>query len=74
MDTGAIPLTRKHVLFYKKFFCDQAVLCNIHVWFKRASTHENISDLPSREEYALLERLRAVWVPPMVAKVHNYSR
>ena len=26
----------------------------MHIWFERVSTDDNISDLPSREEYKLL--------------------
>ena len=49
----------------------QAVLCGMHIWFERVSTDDNISDLPSREEYKLLEDLGAIWVPPMIAKLYT---
>ena len=34
------------------------------IWIGRVPTHENIADLPSREEYDLLQSMGASWVSP----------
>lgn len=40
-----------------------------NVCMDRVPTDDNVSDLPSREEYDLLQGLGAVWRPPVVAQV-----
>jgi len=42
-----------------------------HIWIVRVPSANNISDLPSREEYALLCRMDAVWRPPVVATLYG---
>ena len=42
----------------------------MHLWIERVPTSENIADLPSREEYGLMEAIGAQWVPPMLATVY----
>ena len=39
----------------------------IHIWVDRVPSKLNISDLPSREEYRLLERLGASRAAPKIA-------
>ena len=43
-------------------------LCQIkaHIWVDRVPTKENISDLPSREEYSLVRKLGASYVEPVM--------
>ena len=36
----------------------------VHMWFERVPTDYNIADSPSRQKYAILERLRAEKVEP----------
>ena len=48
----------------------------IHIWVDRVPSKLNISDLPSREEYRLLERLGATRVAPKIAPAflhHNFA-
>ena len=40
-----------------------------HLWIERVSSEDNISDLPSRTEYALMESLGAKWRKPMLSHV-----
>ena len=47
-------------------FCEAAAY-GMHLWFERVASDDNLSDLPSREEYGLVERLGAVWRAPKVA-------
>ena len=46
-----------------------AVLNKIHLWIERVASDDNISDLPSRERYRLLESMGATWRPPMLARL-----
>ena len=39
-----------------------------HGWLERVPTDDNISDLPSRTEYRLLEELGAQWRPAALAQ------
>ena len=48
---------------------DQAALHRARMWIERVATDDNISDLPSREEYAPLKKLGAQWRPPMLAEL-----
>ena len=43
---------------------------SIHIWIERVASKDNISDLPSREEYRLLEELGGVWRPPQIATLY----
>ena len=45
-----------------------AALNKIRVWIVRVPSDDNISDLPSRFEYGMLEELGAVWRAPGIAK------
>ena len=36
------------------------------LWIERVPTDDNIADLPSREDYDLLERIGAQWLPPVI--------
>jgi len=45
-----------------------ALLKHCHIWIERVASDDNISDLPSRERYELLEELGAEWRPPLLAK------
>jgi hypothetical protein len=36
------------------------------IWIERVPTDDNISDLPSRESYALLRQMGAQWVQPVL--------
>ena len=45
----------------------QALRLKIALQVDRVPTQFNVADLPSREEYALLEQIGAVWVPPLLA-------
>ena len=42
------------------------------MWIERVPSEDNISDLPSREDYALLLEMDppAVWRAPVVAKLY----
>ena len=46
-----------------------ALLNKTFLWIERVSTKDNISDLPSREEYALLEEIGAVWRAPLIPEL-----
>jgi len=39
----------------------QALLNNTQVWIERVCSEDNLSDLPSREEFELLRELGATW-------------
>ena len=39
------------------------------LWIERVPTDDNLADLPSREEYALLEEMHAQWREPVVAQL-----
>ena len=41
----------------------------MHLWVERVASEDNISDLPSREEYTLLRDIAAEWISPKVAQV-----
>ena len=47
----------------------QAFLNQTHVWIERVASDDNLSDLPSRTEYKLLQDLGAVWRAPLIAKL-----
>ena len=47
----------------------QAVQNHTYMWIERVSSENNISDLPSREKYELLEELGAVWRAPVVTEL-----
>ena len=38
-----------------------------YLWIERVTSSENLSDLPSREDYRLLDELNFSWRAPMVA-------
>ena len=38
----------------------------VGLWVDRVGTHDNISELPSREQYGLLAHLGAQWVQPQL--------
>ena len=45
---------------------------NTHMWIERVCSEDNISDLPSREEYELvMGGLEAEWRPPVVASLYG---
>ena len=47
-----------------------AVQIGAHLWIERVSSADNISDLPSRAEYALLyEEFNAHWREPVIGKI-----
>ena len=46
-----------------------AAVNKIRVWVERVPTDDNISDLPSRFEYDMLNELGAVWRAPGIAKL-----
>jgi len=43
-----------------------------YLWIERVPSAENLSDLPSREDYRLLEELNFTWRPPVVA-THGFD-
>ena len=45
-----------------------AVLHNMYLFVKRVPTDDNIADLPSRLDFALLEAIGAVSVRPVLAE------
>jgi len=47
----------------------QALMQHMHLWIERVSSEDNISDLPSREQYDLMYCLGAQWRSPTVAKL-----
>ena len=49
----------------------QAFLNQTHVWIERVASDDNLSDLPSRTEYKLLQELGAVWRPLLIARLFN---
>ena len=48
------------------FVVSRRIFCQASLWVERVPTEANISDLPSREEFALLESLGAVYTRPEV--------
>ena len=68
MDTGL--LLRRRVLEGEGAvsMC-QALLNKTRVWIERVASDDNISDLPSREEYELLADLGARWRCPVIAQI-----
>ena len=41
------------------------------LWIERVLTDDNVSDLPSRESYALMNEMKAVWVAPKLDKAFH---
>ena len=48
----------------------QALIQRFQLWVYRVPTDDNLSDLPSRGEYAILSELGAVWHEPSMASLH----
>ena len=46
-----------------------ALTYGMNLWLDRVPSDDNLSDLPSREEYALLEEIGAVWRPPLIPEL-----
>ena len=46
----------------------QALENRTWLWIERVPSDDNVADLPSREEYQLLQDLSAAWRAPLVAK------
>ena len=49
--------------------CAQAAQIGCHVWLKRVKSKDNISDLPSREDYKLMREIGATWRAPVIASL-----
>ena len=49
-------------------------MLKIHFWVHRVPSDENISDLPSREYYQLMEDIDAEWLEPTVAGLFMASK
>ena len=47
----------------------QALVGKMRLWIERVASDDNLADLPSREEYALLEDMGARWREPVVAQM-----
>ena len=47
----------------------KAAQLGAHLYIERVPTKDNVSDLPSRQEYRLLERLKAKFVTPQLDKM-----
>lgn len=45
----------------------QAWMLKLHFWVLRVPSEDNISDLPSREYYQLMDDIGAEWLAPTVA-------
>jgi hypothetical protein len=43
---------------------------SIYIWIERVASKDDISDLPWREEYALVYEMGGVWRPPQVATLY----
>ena len=43
---------------------------HIHLWIERVPSKDNISDSPSRFEYALLNELGAIWRKPVLVELY----
>ena len=48
-----------------------AVANGSHIWMERVASTENISDPPSREDYALMKAIGASWIEPKMAKFYR---
>ena len=48
----------------------QALVQRFELWVYRVPTDDNLSDLPSRGEYALLHEMGAVWQEPCIAQMY----
>ena len=48
----------------------QALVQRFELWVYRVPTDDNLSDLPSRGEYALLDEMGAVWQEPCIAQMY----
>ena len=46
-----------------------ALLNRSFLWIERVSSKDNISDLPSREQYQLMESIGAVWRSPAISTI-----
>ena len=46
-----------------------ALLNRSFLWIERVNTHDNISDLPSREKYELMEEIGAKWRKPAISQM-----
>ena len=48
----------------------QALMQRFQLWVYRVPTDDNLSDLPSRNEYGILRELEAVWHEPCMASLY----
>ena len=48
----------------------QALQQHFSLWVYRVPTDDNLSDLPSRGEYELLQEIGAVWHDPYIAEIY----
>ena len=48
-----------------------AVRCKMNLFIKRVATDDNIADLPSREDFVLLNTERAVRIAPVLSDVYS---
>ena len=48
----------------------QALMQRFQLWAYRVPTDDNLSDLPSRNEYGILRELEAVWHEPCMASLY----
>ena len=51
-----------------------AAIQGLDLFIKRVATHDNIADLPSREELALLEEMAAIEACPALPPPHLVCR
>jgi len=51
-----------------------ALQSGIHLWLERVPTDDNVSDLPSRQEYSLLQEMGSVWREPVIASMFLADR
>ena len=66
VDDGRIALS-SYCIAGLCIFGGKAWMLKIHFWVHRVPSEENISDLPSREYYQLMEDIDAEWLEPTVA-------
>ena len=49
-----------------------ALIGKVGLWVERVATDDNLSDLPSREDFGLLQQIGAVWCKPRISE-HIWS-
>ena len=72
LAAGAAKSDDHNVLIHSMWMV--AMKLGLWLWVERDGKKDNITDLPSRESYDLLEKLGASWVPPKLSEAFYHPQ